>query len=237
MSEASNAPWWLWWTNPMVKVHPDQKAHFTPEVRLSESVLSYDDIEQLRLTLELSLVPEDGIQNGPCIGYFALAEPQELASYRPNMAALTFDSGVVKLGPKEWEQYFGISDKEHIRGLITYSKQAPEGARELLDNIVTVCGDWRKPDRLSVVERMMIVSGLFFRHRYPKFSNRWILGMSYKVVSAIDRLSGEDKGALDLFCDFLTPEIQEISESIKADYVIPEVDFGTLNDFEPTEEA
>ena len=65
MSEASNAPWWLLWTNPMVKVHPDQKAHFTPEVRLSESVLSYDDIEQLRLTLELSLVPEDGIQKRP----------------------------------------------------------------------------------------------------------------------------------------------------------------------------
>ena len=116
MSEASNAPWWLWWTNPMVKVHPDQKAHFTPEVRLSESVLSYDDIEQLRLTLELSLVPEDGIQNGPCIGYFALAEPQELASYRPNMAALTFDSGVVKLGPKEWEQYLELVTKSISEG-------------------------------------------------------------------------------------------------------------------------
>ena len=228
MNRLNTLTWWLWWTNPLVKVHPDQRHHFTSEVQFADRTPSYKDISQLRSTLELSLIPEEGIHSAPFLGFFALADSKDISLFKTDMAAITFGPDIVKLRSDEWKNYFGIDDKERIRNLIGFNKKVPNEIAPLVQAIVEECGDWAAPDRLDVTERLLIIAGLFFKHRYPKFTSRWVLGMSYRVIGAVDKLSATDPAILDIYCDFLADEIASIAAAIKSDYEISENSFGPM---------
>ncbi len=233
MEASIKASWWMWWGNPLVQMHPDQKKLFYVESSDTEET-DYAGIESLRATLGLQLTPEPGIITAPFYGILVMFEPQDLLESQQKLPALTFDEGVLKFSSAEWEQQFQIQDKDHIRVLITFSRSLPEEIQPLVKKMVAACSAWCSKNNasLSLEERTQIVLSVFFAHKFPEFSKRWFLNLSNAVLYVIDQIGEVAPETASLFCSFADSEVQSLITQINQRYAVPELDFKTLADYE-----
>lgn len=231
MDSSIKASWWLWWGNPLIQMHPDQKSRlYMPASGVAQ--LGYSDIESLRTTLGLALIPEDGVMSAPYHGAVVLCEPIDLLESKHKLPALTFDEGVFKLSQAEWEERFQIQDKDHIRALITFARSVPEDLKPLLKKMTLACGDQNRVGKLTLLERTQIVLAVFFSHRFPAFSQRWLLNLSDAVLYVIDQVGELEPDVAIQYCNFVEIEIPSLTNQITRRYEVPEIDFKTLADYE-----
>lgn len=231
MEPSIKASWWLWWGNPLVQIHPDHKKRLYIRTSGAKQLL-YADIESMRATLGLALIPEDGVMTEPFYGVVAMCESVDLLDSKQKLPSLTFDEGVFKFGQAEWEARFQITDKDHIRALITFSRGVPEGLKLVVKKMTLACSDQNQAAKLTLLERTQIVLSVFFAHRFPAFSQRWILTLSDAVLHVIDQIGKLDAEIAHQFCNFVEPEIPSLIKQIRQRYEVPEIDFKTLADFE-----
>lgn len=231
MESAIKASWWLWWGNPLIQMHPDQKSRLYMPSNAVEQ-LSYVDVESLRTTLGLTLIPEDGVISAPYHGVVVMCEPVDLLESKLKLPALTFDEGVFKFSQAEWEERFQIQDKDHIRALITFSRGVPEELKPIVKKMILACSDQNRVGKLTLLERTQIVLSVFFAHRLPAFSQRWFLNLSDAVLHVIEQMGELEFGIAHQYCNFVELEIPGLIDQIRQRYAVPEIDFKTLADYE-----
>jgi hypothetical protein len=231
MDSALKGPLWMWWCNPLLQMHPDQKKRLNVEKLSRSGTVAYKDIEALRATLSLQITPEPGVFSEPSYVLWALFEPEETNLVAPTICSLTFDDSIAKLSSNEWSELFGVHDKEHVRALLTYGKKAPENLKVLLARINSVCGDWRLSERFSLLERMNLLLSIFFICRFPGFGQRWFLNLSDKVLNAVEKIrENQSPDVMNAFCDFIQPEVEKLIAFIRKKHEVPELNFQALAD-------
>lgn len=231
MESSLKASWWLWWGNPLIQMHPDQKSRLYMPASAVEK-LSYSDVESLRTTLGLAPIPEDGVVNAPYYGAVFLCEAVDLLESKQKLPALTFDEGFFKFSQAEWEERFQIQDKDHIRALITFSRSTPEELKPLIKKITLACSDHNRANKLTLLERTQIVLTIFLAFRFPVFSQRWLLNLSDAVLYVIDLVGDLESDVAIQYCNFIENEIPSLTDQIRRRYEVPEIDFKTLADYE-----
>ena len=231
MEPSIKAAWWLWWGNPLVQMHPDQKKRFQVS-KSSEDQLDYSDIEMLRSTLCLGLIPDAGVVTPPYYGALVMLEPLDLIESKQKLPALSFDESVFTYSQAQWAERFNIDDKDYIRALMTFSRNVPDELKPFVKRLTDACNEHTRVGTLTLIERTQIAIALFCANQFPVFYQRWVLNLSDSVLYVIDKLRGSHPELEHKFCTYIQPEIQRLVDQICQRFTIPELDFKTLADFE-----
>ncbi len=219
MDSALKSTWWMWWTNPLIEMHPDQKKRLIENSSDIDNI-TYEEIEALRLTLRLEIIPEQGIISDPIIGLLSIMEDKDLYESQQKLSAITFDNTILKLTPIEWGEKFDVVDKDHIRGLITFKRDVlNKNLQSIVRAIETACEVWeREEGYLSFSDRFKIVVALYLSYHYPCFARRWFLTLSDSVLFVMDRIIDVSESVLQEFFKIVEPELLELIQFVKNKY-------------------
>lgn len=232
MDSTLKSTWWLWWTNPLIQMHLDQKKRLI-DSSSDEDSISYEEIEALRSTLRLEMLPEEGIISDPYIGLLSLLEDKHLYESHQKLSAVTFDNTILKLSPVEWDEKFDVKDKDHIRGLITFKRDAlNKSTQSIVQSIEQACENWEQEEGiLTFSERFKVVAALYLSYHYPCFARRWFLTLSDSVLFVMDRIRDVEDSVLQAFFKTVEPELIHLIQFLQKQYAVSyEPDFETIQE-------
>jgi hypothetical protein len=224
--------WWVWWSNPLIGIHPEQKVKLGLAPSASND-LDYFQLLQLRSSLSLADIPEEGMLQKPDLCYLALANSSQLEAHFISLAVWSLDSGILHARAQDWEANYGVTSPQTIREIIESRKEISSQLYVWHDSFA---GQLRMlhSQALHVSYRSLLGLGIYLKSFTPQFYERWVLTQSatiQRVIGQLDPIPVDSQESAD---QWITPclknLIQEIQQAFPADD-LEMAEFNELDEF------
>lgn len=217
-----SSAWWVWWSNPLVRIHNDQLYKLAlplGEVRK----LDYFRLLDLRNSLTLDEIPDELIQFKPYLRCLAYATPEQVQTHLAPLALFTLDNSILHARPNDWEEWFGVSSAEQIRDLVAQRGALPARLMAWQDDLSRNLSLNLK-NHLHLADRAELCLGLILKSFTPALFGRWILMKSDRLAMLIKALELINSDLWDPLDQYLDPLLRALNEEASQHLKIVEFD-------------
>lgn len=212
--------WWVWWSNPMVGMHPEQSTSMGL-VQQRHNNLNYFELMELRSKLELPDLPDDAIHARPELTALSMCEQSNLLLKLQPLSVLTLDHSIRHARAQDWEEVYGITSAETIREIVSHFNDLPTCLMGWQDSTTRLISQQFR-EQIRLPDRALIVLAAYLKSITPKFFIRWQLTLPPKIKALIqltDPFHEETWEALD---QKIRPALTTIREDHEKEFEVTE---------------
>lgn len=222
--------WWVWWSNPLIGIHPEQKLR----LEIAPSVLSdidYFQLLQLRSSLGLADVPEEGVLQKSDLRYLALASSIQLEAHFTSLAVWSMDSGILHARAQDWEASYGVTSQQTIREIIESRKDISNQLYVWHDGFVSQLRMLHSQP-MHVNYRSILGLGIYLKSFTPLFYERWVLTQptsTQRVIGQLDPIPANSQESAE---QWINPCLKNLMTAIQQDFPADDLEMSEFNEMD-----
>lgn len=224
--------WWVWWSNPLIGMHDEQKFNYGLGLLENEEI-NYYKILELRSQLELEDVPDELLLFHPDVRLFALLSMEEIEEKIGPFAYFLLDSSILHARPQEWEEAYGINSPDQIRNIVSERANLPKELQEWQSSSARSL-NLNLKQSLFYADRAKLCFYVFLLSFFPRLAKRASLIFSEKIIHSAKVINKIPQELWEVFYNWAAPIFVGISELVDSKYIstLPDMDYSFITNDE-----